>query len=206
MKNYYEMLQVSPNASKDIIEKAYKVLAKKYHPDLQKNLSSKNYAEQMLKDINEAYDVLSNDFLREQYDFELKKEKVKKDEKQNINNEYNLKNNANNKSAKISKNTEKEFSRFDYAKNRKKENEAKKYSDMDTIDSVLYTAKKIYHEIPRGKGLKDLDKKDFLAMGLTVIIVIMLGIILWFIPFTNSWIRELLFENPVFNWIGKLFG
>mgnify|MGYP004462013251 CR=1 FL=1 len=37
MKNttLYELLEVSENASKEIIEKAYKVLAKKYHPDLQ---------------------------------------------------------------------------------------------------------------------------------------------------------------------------
>ena len=37
MKNYYEILQVNENASIEIIEKAYKVLAKKYHPDLQKD-------------------------------------------------------------------------------------------------------------------------------------------------------------------------
>lgn len=35
MKNYYEILQVNEKASQEIIEKAYKVLAKKYHPDLQ---------------------------------------------------------------------------------------------------------------------------------------------------------------------------
>lgn len=35
MKTLYEILEVSENASKEIVEKAYKVLAKKYHPDLQ---------------------------------------------------------------------------------------------------------------------------------------------------------------------------
>lgn len=35
MKNYYEILEVNENASKEVIDKAYKVLAKKYHPDLQ---------------------------------------------------------------------------------------------------------------------------------------------------------------------------
>ena len=38
MKNYYEILQVNENASQEIIEKAYKVLAKKYHPDLQNDM------------------------------------------------------------------------------------------------------------------------------------------------------------------------
>ena len=33
MKNYYEILEVSENASSEVIERAYKVLAKKYHPD-----------------------------------------------------------------------------------------------------------------------------------------------------------------------------
>ena len=34
MKNYYEILEVNKKASKEVIEKAYKVLVKKYHPDL----------------------------------------------------------------------------------------------------------------------------------------------------------------------------
>ena len=34
-KNYYEILEVDKNASKEIIDKAYKTLAKRYHPDLQ---------------------------------------------------------------------------------------------------------------------------------------------------------------------------
>ena len=37
MKTLYEILEVSETASDEIIEKAYKVLAKKYHPDLQQN-------------------------------------------------------------------------------------------------------------------------------------------------------------------------
>ncbi|MBO6244107.1 MAG: DnaJ domain-containing protein, partial [Clostridia bacterium] len=35
MKNYYEILEINENASQEIIEKVYKVLVKKYHPDLQ---------------------------------------------------------------------------------------------------------------------------------------------------------------------------
>ena len=81
MKNYYEILQVNENASNEIIEKAYKVLAKKYHPDLQKDDKVKTITEKKLKEINEAYDVLSNEFLKEQYDLELKKEREKELEK-----------------------------------------------------------------------------------------------------------------------------
>ena len=71
MKNYYEILQVDEKASSEIIEKAYKVLVKKYHPDLQKDIKKKELLEDKLKQINEAYDILSDSFLREQYDAEL---------------------------------------------------------------------------------------------------------------------------------------
>ena len=42
MKNYYEILEVNENASKEVIDKAYKVLAKKYHPDLQEEKNKKS--------------------------------------------------------------------------------------------------------------------------------------------------------------------
>ena len=45
MKNYYEILQVNEKASSEIIEKAYKVLVKKYHPDLQKDIKKKELLE-----------------------------------------------------------------------------------------------------------------------------------------------------------------
>ena len=74
MKNYYEILEVSNKASKEIIEKAYKVLAKKYHPDLYSG-EEKKKAEEKLKEINIAYKILSDELLRDQYDNELNKEK-----------------------------------------------------------------------------------------------------------------------------------
>lgn len=74
MKDYYEILEVSKNASQEIIEKAYKVLAKKYHPDLQEE-QNKKIAEEKMKLINEAYEILSNDNKRKEYDIELENEK-----------------------------------------------------------------------------------------------------------------------------------
>ena len=67
MKTLYELLEVSENASKEIIEKAYKVLAKKYHPDLQAE-GEKLEAEKKMKQINEAYEVLSDKQKRQMYD------------------------------------------------------------------------------------------------------------------------------------------
>ena len=71
MKNYYEILEVNERASQEIIEKAYKILVKKYHPDLYTG-EERLYAEQKVRELNEAYQVLSDDFLKSQYDLELK--------------------------------------------------------------------------------------------------------------------------------------
>ena len=73
MKNYYELLEVNPKASKEIIEKAYKVLIKQCHPDAYIG-EEKRFAEEKTVELNEAYHILTNDFLRSQYDLELQRE------------------------------------------------------------------------------------------------------------------------------------
>ncbi len=69
-KNYYDELEVSKTASKEVIEKAYKVLAKKYHPD-STTQEDKAASEERFKAISEAYNTLSDDFKRKEYDKEL---------------------------------------------------------------------------------------------------------------------------------------
>ena len=64
-RDYYEVLGVSKGASEDEIKKAYKTLAKKYHPDLHPGDAE---AEAMFKELNEAYSVLSDPEKRAQYD------------------------------------------------------------------------------------------------------------------------------------------
>ena len=66
--NYYEILEVSTNASKEVIKNAYRALIKKYHPD--SYTGNKQYAENKLKEINEAYEVLSDDNKRLLYDYD----------------------------------------------------------------------------------------------------------------------------------------
>ena len=77
-KNYYEILEVDRNASPEIIEKAYKTLAKKYHPDLQDD-SHKKEAEETFKMINEAYETLSNPEQRSLYNQKLEDTIVSQD-------------------------------------------------------------------------------------------------------------------------------
>lgn len=83
MKNYYEILEVDRKASPEVIDKAYKTLAKKYHPDLQDENNKNIYAEKM-KEINEAYDVLSNDYKKTTYDEQLENSLISKAEYEKI--------------------------------------------------------------------------------------------------------------------------
>src|SRR3989338_6512327 len=62
MVNYYDMLGVSKDASEDEIKKAFRKLAHKYHPN------KGGGDEKKFKEINEAYQVLSNKEKRHQYD------------------------------------------------------------------------------------------------------------------------------------------
>lgn len=64
-KDYYEILGVPRDASEEEIKKAFRRLARQYHPDVAKD---KKAAEEKFKEINEAYEVLSNPETRRKYD------------------------------------------------------------------------------------------------------------------------------------------
>src|SRR2546422_321483 len=63
-KDYYKTLGVPKNATTDDIKKAYRKLARKYHPDVNKNAG----AEKSFKEVNEANEVLSDPEKRKRYD------------------------------------------------------------------------------------------------------------------------------------------
>jgi sugar lactone lactonase YvrE len=70
-EDYYEILQISPSAEPEVIEAAYKKLARKYHPDVNKSPSSAD----KMKKINMAYVVLGDPIQREQYHSEWLQER-----------------------------------------------------------------------------------------------------------------------------------
>ncbi|MGN1298026.1 MAG: J domain-containing protein [Clostridia bacterium] len=183
MKNYYEILEVNQKASQEVIEKAYRVLVKKYHPDLYSG-EKKLYAEQKTKDINEAYRILSDTFLKEQYDTELEKEysydrpytntqnrRMPKQKRKVENNNYSKKNS-----------------------NQEQENVEQKNYGVGTLTSMFGLVQTIFKNVPKkGKeSKKTMQREDWIAIGLTIIIMLILGVILWFIPATNGFIRTLI--------------
>jgi len=70
MKDYYQILGVSDNASQEEIKRAFRKLAFKYHPDT--NPGNEKQVEERFKEINEAYGVLGDKDKRQQYDFARK--------------------------------------------------------------------------------------------------------------------------------------
>ena len=177
MKNYYELLEVNPKASKEIIEKAYRVLIKKYHPDLYQG-EERIYAESKSRELNEAYHILSSDFLREQYDIELEKEK-QFNSTNVMNNQFKTQNNnSNNEERK--------------QKKKNKGNTEQKQHKVGTIMSMVDLVKEIFRKRDKNEGPREIKKEDKMAAVITLIIVIVLGVALWFIPATNGFMRSLI--------------
>ena len=90
MLDYYEILEVHPKASQEIIKKAYTLLAKKYHPDV---YPDKVFANKKMALLNEAYAILSDPQKRKEYDFERGKattstDNATKQQDQNANSNY----------------------------------------------------------------------------------------------------------------------
>lgn len=195
MKNYYDILQVNPKASKEIIDKAYNVLLKQYNPNSQTNEIEKMRSEQITKDLNEAYYVLSDVFLREQYDRELQQKNLR-----NINQTYSQqeKNNyeynnteTNNQEINIKSRKKKE-------KNKREDQTREEYNEeyeVGTLSALIALIRKIFSDRPDVGKIKNAKKKDIIIFLISILIVVIICVILWFIPFTNGFIRSLLFMN-----------
>lgn len=180
MKNYYEILEVDVKASKEIIDKAFKVLAKKYHPDTQ-NDNKKTWAESKFKELNEAYEVLSNEDKRREYDIELEYAKNSEHESLIMQNENlkrlveQLRNELENKSKENNYNINTHY-KPSYYNN----------STIQNEDTFYYTSS----TPTKHRG------KDLLALIITIILIIFVGYILWIIPFTKNYLISLYENNP----------
>ena len=194
-KNYYDILEVNKNASPEIIEKAYKTLVKKYHPDLQDNNLKAEY-EEKIKLINEAFEVLSNSEKRKNYDLNLKQTVFSVEDYNNLinenlklKNEINyLKNNLINYKNNINNNINENLNYNNINKNinnNYSENIRQKYNEV--INKAYYDA---YIQDLKNRGYKIKYKKTFkeyLKSLISLFITIIIFILIFQIPFIKNY-------------------
>lgn len=206
MRNYYEILEVDVKASKEIIDKAFKILAKKYHPDTQEE-DKKAWAEAKFKEINEAYEILSNKEKRKEYDAELEYAKNSQYEALLIQNE-NLKKLVEQLRCELeSRTTPKD--NFNYIPNINTNNEN---SYNINYENTYYNNPNAQHENPFKKVYYSYSTpirhrgKDLLAFIITISLIILIGYILWTIPFTKNYLINLYENNaPLKSLIDSIF-
>ncbi len=207
-KNYYQILQIDKEASQDIIEKAYKTLAKKYHPDLQAEENKKN-AENILKKINEAYEVLSNPSKREAYNKTIEQSTISQEQYKEIihQNEY-LKNKLKNNSSVQNSNSNnnlnfenyynKKIQDLEYQENLQKARQRAYY------DAYIQDLKSRGYKIKYKKTLKEY-LKNLISLIITIFIISISFFILWQIPIVKRFLLELYNENQIIKGIIDIF-
>ena len=214
METLYDILEVSRKASKEVIEKAYKTLAKKYHPDLQ-TAENKEIAEKRMKEINEAYDVLSDEQKRKEYDEKLEAEEERKKQEeyqnsmdyqnnsstQNIRYESNMQTNNSSDSANYSNANNYSNQEFDWRRayaNLSKKEQRKIMKEVQKEANAEY--RKQYENYFRSLGYKIKHRwtfKDFLTIILVIGALAVIFGILWLIPPTHEYMLNLYDTNLI---------
>ena len=204
----YEVLEVSEKASDEVIEKAYKVLVKKYHPDLQSD-SQKESAEEKMKEINKAYDVLGDSEKRKEYDAKLLQEreleKIKEEQKQDsYKNEEKVTRNVNKNVG--NDNFFYEQKRKEYEQRLKEEEYKQRQKMQENLNKEYENA---YYNYLKSLGYKIKHKwtkeniRDFIIV---IIIMAIIVTILWFIPPSHDWIVDFYESNPIIKTVINIIG
>ena len=223
-KNYYDILQINQNASPEIIEKAYKTLAKKYHPDLQEE-SNKKEAEEILKEINEAYEILSNPEKKALYDQNLRNETISQEDYDKIyaqNEELKKKlSNLNNNTAPSinlnsfnnsgSKESQLDQEYLDKIKKEQQELELRK-QQLQYQEQMEQARQRAYHDAyiqdlkNRGYRIKyKKSLKDYIKGIISIIVVILVLILLWHVPFIQNFFINLYENNQAIHYVVDIF-
>lgn len=185
-ENYYDILQINKNASKEIIDKAYKTLVKKYHPDLQKDELKIEY-EAKIKKINEAYEVLSDFEKRKNYDVTLKKNEISITEYNNLYQEnIRLKNNLNILKQKL----------IDLNNNNYNEN-------LYTTINPYYQSNNVQYSKTHNYKYKHI-LKNLISLFITILVFLLVIFISWHIPFIKNHFIQLYEKNETFQFLVNL--
>ena len=208
----YDKLEVSEKASDEVIEKAYKTLAKKYHPDVQNTPEEIRKAEEKMKEINEAYSILKDANKRNEYDSKLQRER----EEQLRKSTTTVEKNYNPVSSNIYRGTgasrpNSNASNYTYTssnQNRpnwqenlanlspKEREKLKKKIQRDAREEYTRVAEEYY----RQQGYRVIHKttmREYLARFIAVLIIIFIGFLMWIIPFTHDWLVSIYESNQV---------
>ena len=205
MKNYYEILEVDKNASQEVIEKAYRTLAKKYHPDLQQGGKQQEHAEKM-KIINQAYDVLSDDAKRQEYNQKIENETISREQHERIMQEnYELK-------QQINQLGNQQTAQQSYRKVQQMD-EGTIINMSRILNEQIRSARKqayydAYIQELKDRGYKVRYKHDlkyYLKLIKVVAIIILIGFIIYQIPFVKDFFADLYNENAIFQAIINIF-
>lgn len=215
METLYDVLEVSRKASKEVIDKAYRTLAKKYHPDLQ-TPENRAYAEEMMKKINEAYDILSNEEKRSEYD-----RKLEEQEAQNIHNDDSYTSNSENinyNSQSQTKDYRESTNMNDTAKQNDPNDWRSQFAKLSPKEQKKVIKKiekeaneeyrRQYENYFRSLGFKIKHRwtfKDFLLIGLVILILIFIFFLLWVIPSTHEWLINLYNDNFLIRILVNIF-
>lgn len=205
MINYYEVLEVSQKASNEIIEKAYKVLAKKYHPDLQAE-ENKLVAKEKMQLINEAYEVLSNTEDRKSYDEKLEQELLRKQQieeekrknrtNEQINNQVNNMQQVNQQSNNNDVNYNEEYEKSRIEANKKIARE------------IEQTYANAYNNYLRRLGYRVKERwtwKKFFNLLKVLGVLIIIIVALWFIPPTRNLLLNFYEGNVIIKTVVDIF-
>ena len=210
MITYYEILEVSRMASKEVITKAYKVLVRKYHPDLEQDEGKKEEAKEKMVRINEAYETLSDDEKRKKYDDTIaileEKERIEKEKKQQQGKTQNVNRNIDN----VNSNNNISINNIDNANNLN--NDTKLQEEMQRAEEEIQMHKQNivnqmyedYYNTLRRMGYKVVTVrplKERIKAYVIAGIVILLLILIYNIPFIRGFIYSkaygTVFELPV---------
>jgi len=210
MITYYEILEVSRTASKEVITKAYKVLVRKYHPDLEQDEGKKEEAKEKMVRINEAYETLSDDEKRKKYDDTIaileEKERIEKEKKKQQGKTQNVNRNIDN----VNSNNDISINNIDNANNLN--NDTKLQEEMQRAEEEIQMHKQNivnqmyedYYNTLRRMGYKVVTVrplKERIKAYVIAGIVILLLILIYNIPFIRGFIYSkaygTVFELPV---------
>ena len=187
-KNYYQILEVDKNASDEIIDKAYKTLAKKYHPDLQNPETQKEYEEKM-KLINEAYSILSDDFKRSTYNKQLEESTVPMQEYKKI---IQQNNQLIKEIARLTNNTQ----TVNQIYNQQYNNNINRVVNQSYQGAYVQNLKNRRYK----KTFKDY-KKAIISVAITILVLLLISQI----PFVKRFLIQLYQENVIIKAIVDVF-